>query len=184
MRCRYLCNSAASSGVRIQVRPRKSPASAAAAPRVSFARHRMAAQKLRPCDALPRQVDDFAFRAARVRHQSARLHQRFQVANRIQYSPNRLREEDEVRLAGRQASSVALAAIDRAGGERVRNGTRGTDAGDRAREACFAQRESERGADQTCSDDDDVLHVRSLVKGTGLRPVLNGPAYRGRGRQL
>src|ERR1022692_3364292 len=88
-------SSASSSGVRIQVRPRKRSAEGAGA------------------------------------------EQRVQVVNGIENAPDGLREEDEVRVG--DSGSERSAAIDGAHGERVGNGSRGTDAGDGAVEARLAQ---------------------------------------------
>ena len=127
----------------------------------------MAAQELGAGEGLARQIDDFAFGAAGVGDQGSGAEQRVEVADGIEDAADGLREENEVCF--RDGGCERSAAIDGARGDGIRDGMRGTDSGDGAGEAGFAQRQSEGGADQTGADDDYVLHVRAPARGRDRR---------------
>ena len=73
----------------------------------------MPPQELAACDPLPRQIDDLALRAARIRNQRAGAEQRIQVADGVQNAPDGLRQENQVRLSRgfRQRVSIAQALL-------------------------------------------------------------------------
>ena len=137
-----------------------------------FAGHGMSAQKLGVGQGLARQIYDGALGAAGVGDQRAGTEQGIEVAEGIENASDGLRQENEVRVG--DGVFERGAAIDGTDGESVRDGTRGTDTGDGAAEARFAQGESEGGADQASADDDDVFHVSwsYLLRTVGRRKRL------------
>ncbi len=117
---------------------------------------RMSAQKLRATNGAARAGDNLDLRAAGVGHQGAGLEPLVQRADGSNDAPDGLGKINQVGWRNRALKRQPF--VDGAHGERIANGTGRADAQNASAKTGLAERQSERRADQSHTDDGDRTH--------------------------